>query len=537
MRARALFAAALFLSLPLAAAQVAVSSTQLRLFADTSAFWCLNSTSSGADLLYYDPIGSPGISTTRQVFNLDGTPVDLGGGDPVLVPVTASGGGLGANITMAKHYGSASGGIDYGTTWTIVADPHTGAGTGYAQIYSWVTNHKSTDAQVGYRLELDIQLIDASHDNAFLSTDDGLTSYDRNTIIQAITAPVPSDWWTYDAVPPTLKARGVTWGNSVGLPATQPDAIEFCHWDEVAGIAFYQPHPEPGRLFNTYTRQDTAVVLWYTNTGQALGNNYTVAPGQTLAWVTYYGIDPSPLGASPTPYMSYTPTPTLTPTPTISPTFTISPTWTVSPTISPTHSITPTFSISPTFTVSPTISPSFTVSPTFTATPTFSHSPTVTPTPTQTPTYSDSPTFTATPSFSHSPTVTPTWTPTSTPTITLSATISPTFSVSPTETATPLPDLILTPKSPNPNPSDGTGVWLPYLLSRDAQVNIRIYTVAGEPVRDLDPFHGIWGANEEFWDERNKAGARVASGIFIGHIVARAGGQYDDAWIKIAVTR
>jgi hypothetical protein len=61
--------------------------------------------------------------------------------------------------------------------------------------------------------------------------------------------------------------------------------------------------------------------------------------------------------------------------------------------------------------------------------------------------------------------------------------------------------------------------------------------VAGELVRSLDPFPGAWGANEQFWDERNNAGARVASGIFIGHIAAEAGGQSDDAWIKIAVAR
>lgn len=150
---------------------------------------------------------------------------------------------------------------------------------------------------------------------------------------------------------------------------------------------------------------------------------------------------------------------------------------------------------------------------------------TATPTPSITPTFSFSPTRSATPSVTPTFSVSPT------------GTISPTYTVSPTVTITPPPELLLTPKPPNPNPSDGNGVWLPYVLSRDAKVNIRIYTVAGETVRDLQPFAGQWGNNEEFWDERNDAGARVASGIFIGHIVARANDEQDDAWIKIAVAR
>jgi hypothetical protein len=521
----------------LGAAQVAVASSQLRLFADTSEFWCLAETAGGADLLYYNPVSFPGLNTTRQVFNLDGTPVDLQSAvlpSEIVQPVTASGSGLGASISMAKRFGN----LHYGSSWTIVADPHTGTGEGFVRIVALVTNNKLVPANVGYRLELDVQLIDINRDDAFLSSDNGLSVYDRNTLIQAITAPVPSDWWAYDAVPsPNLVARGVTWGNGFGLPASQPDAIEFCHWAAVAGTGFYEPHPEPGRLFSSYERQDTAVVLWYTNTGQALGNGYSVAPGQTLAWVTYYGLNQGTLGQTPTPYITFTNTPTRTPSPTISPTHTISPTFTVSPTISPTFTASPTFTVSPTFSVSPTISPTFTASPTLTATPSFSHSPTRTLSFTHSPTFTASPTPTATPSFSHSPTRTPSFTHSPTPSITLSLTASPTHTASPTVTITPQPDLLLTPKPPNPSPSKGKGVWLPYLLSRDAEVRIRIFTVAGETVRDLDPFAGRWGANEQFWDERNNAGARVASGIFIGHIVARADGKEADAWIKIAVAR
>lgn len=513
----ALFTAFMVCAVEASAVTVQVLSSQIRVYGDAAGVWASLETADGRDLLY-------DAGTSRQVFNLNGNVKGLASAAPadIIQYMTASGAGLGAKLACSAREGN----LTYGTEWTIVADPHLGTGQGYVQILAYVSNQGPLNAYVGYRLELDVQLIDRNHDNAFLSQDNGLTVFDRNVLFQAITGPIPSDWWAYDVYPiPSLAARGVTWGNSYGLPATQPDAIEFCEWEKVSGADTYVPHPEPGRLFSSYSRPDTAVVLWYTNTGQALGNNYVVAPGQTLAWVTYYGLNTQPLGATATPYHSYTPTPTR------SPTQTISPTWTVSPTISPTHSITPTFSISPTFSMSPTLTQTYTISPTFSATPSFSHSPTLSPTPTVSPTWTVSPTPSATPSFSPSPTPSPT------PTVTPTPSISPTHTHSPTFTQTPPPDLVLTPKPPNPNPSGDGGTWLPYVLSRDAEVRIRIYDVAGETVRDLEPFPGRMGANEQFWDQRNSAGARVASGVFIVHIVATAGGQFRDAWVKCAVVR
>ncbi|HTB22345.1 MAG TPA: choice-of-anchor L domain-containing protein [bacterium] len=158
-------------------------------------------------------------------------------------------------------------------------------------------------------------------------------------------------------------------------------------------------------------------------------------------------------------------------------------------------------------------------------------------------------------------TATPTANPTSTPSRTASRTLSPTRTYSPTRTVSPTPtatptsgptrtptpllspttpapsnSLSLTAAYPNPDPSQGP-VWLPYVLTCDADVEIRVYDVAGETVRDLEPFAGRAGQNEEYWDGRNKFGASVASGVYISHITARADGQTQDAWVKLAITR
>ncbi len=49
---------------------------------------------------------------------------------------------------------------------------------------------------------------------------------------------------------------------------------------------------------------------------------------------------------------------------------------------------------------------------------------------------------------------------------------------------------------------------------------IRVYTISGEVVRDLEPFEARAGNNHEFWDGKNSSGAQVASGTFIYRIEA-----------------
>jgi hypothetical protein len=144
----------------------------------------------------------------------------------------------------------------------------------------------------------------------------------------------------------------------------------------------------------------------------------------------------------------------------------------------------------------------------------------VSPTPTATP----SSTVTPTPSFSMTPTISPTFT------------ITPTFTVTPTVTLT-MPPLLLTPKHPNPNPARDA-VWLPYVLSTEAEVDIKVFNVAGEVVRAFDPSPKPRGAHEQRWDLCNNAGNPVATGVYLYRIRART--RFDeeaDVWMKCAVSR
>ena len=69
---------------------------------------------------------------------------------------------------------------------------------------------------------------------------------------------------------------------------------------------------------------------------------------------------------------------------------------------------------------------------------------------------------------------------------------------------------------PNPfNPE----TWIPYHLAEDADVNLRIYALSGELVRDIDVGHQIAAKYDTrskaiYWDGRNQFGEQVASGVY-----------------------
>ena len=80
----------------------------------------------------------------------------------------------------------------------------------------------------------------------------------------------------------------------------------------------------------------------------------------------------------------------------------------------------------------------------------------------------------------------------------------------------------LLPNYPNPfNPE----TWIPYQLSRDAEVTLTIYDANGFMVRRLDLGHQLVGYYSDrgkavHWDGRNNLGESVASGVYFYHLSA-----------------
>ncbi len=81
---------------------------------------------------------------------------------------------------------------------------------------------------------------------------------------------------------------------------------------------------------------------------------------------------------------------------------------------------------------------------------------------------------------------------------------------------TPPAQSVLLPNYPNPfNPE----TWIPYQLAHPAEVKVSIYAANGSLVRMLDLGHRAPGVYQNksraaYWDGRNAAGERVASGVY-----------------------
>ena len=76
------------------------------------------------------------------------------------------------------------------------------------------------------------------------------------------------------------------------------------------------------------------------------------------------------------------------------------------------------------------------------------------------------------------------------------------------------------PNYPNPfNPE----TWIPYQLSRDAEVALTIYDASGFMARRLDLGHRLAGyyadrGRAAYWDGRNNFVEGVASGVYFYHL-------------------
>ena len=83
-------------------------------------------------------------------------------------------------------------------------------------------------------------------------------------------------------------------------------------------------------------------------------------------------------------------------------------------------------------------------------------------------------------------------------------------------------ETLLLPNYPNPfNPE----TWIPYQLSRDAEVTLSIFDANGFMVRRLELGHQLVGYYRDrgkavYWDGRNDVGERVASGVYFYHLAA-----------------
>jgi len=188
------------------------------------------------------------------------------------------------------------------------------------------------------------------------------------------------------------------------------------------------------------------------------------------------------------------------------------------PTLTPTSTFTPTDTPTDTQTNTPTPTDTQTFTPTYTPTNTYTGTQLPTLTPTNTPTNTQTPTFTLTftPIFTstETPELTQTDTPvysfTSTPTYTFQLTEVPTLT--PTSTNTPEGDVYL-----NKNyikPDTGEKLKITYKLPESGEVNIQVYNLNGELIKNIIKKYQRKGINSTYWDGRNNAGKLVSRGVY-----------------------
>ena len=267
---------------------------------------------------------------------------------------------------------------------------------------------------------------------------------------------------------------------------------------------------------------------------------------------TFSIVNPSPtVTVTATATMSMTGTTTPTNTGTISPTVTGTATGTITATNTPTVTVTITKTSTPTQTATKTITltptPSLTVTITNTVTATNTQSVTQTNTKTNTPTgtstdtatdtntptpsdtFTDTPTYTYTETptetftFTHTPTHTGTFTPTDTYTATNTFTYTYTPTITPTFTNSPTPkiDTALDRNYADPLKGDTIKISVKAAAAGES-VEIKVYNLSGEKIKQFNFTTAAAGWNEGYWDCKNDAGKTVGQGLYFIRIT-RAG--------------
>ena len=482
-------------ALPLQAQTQSVSDNYIQIVADPSYGIMGLGTSStypplpNAALMYDYP--NPGY-TSHIVAMVNGVAYDYSTATTT-APLTAVGSGLGAYLEITK---SIVPGVLLTAHYEIANNPETGLYPDTALMKFTYTNTGATPVTLGLRLEIDTLV--NGNDGANISVNNGASTVPVDTLYTQNAGTLPSQWWDYDIPPPAipnLTGYGALYNNGYGPPATKPDAFEIGYWPNVQGTGQWST----GTLGASIA--DSAVVYWWTGTGDNSNGNIVLNPGQSISFTAYYGLNEIALLTTPTPTSTPTPTPPPctgnTCTPTNTPTNTA--TFTLSPTPSSTSTLTPTYtpSFSPTFTSSST--------PTFTATLTASLTPTASPTHTPTQTATASPTNTATPTATLTPCGWPgntcTWTPTFTP------------------TNTPYSADIFTVDKNILRTGDSVSIFVNY-TNYPGQYDLRIYNSAGEHIKTLDSQQLSAPVSQWYsWDGKNKYGDPCASGVYILYLI------------------
>lgn len=89
-----------------------------------------------------------------------------------------------------------------------------------------------------------------------------------------------------------------------------------------------------------------------------------------------------------------------------------------------------------------------------------------------------------------------------------------------------------------PNPlKTHKGLWITFVLSQSAKVNIKIYTIAGRLVKVISEIPCHPGYNQWFWDGRDEYGDELSNGVYFVHILAEGSSGTDKKIEKFIIAR
>jgi hypothetical protein len=88
-----------------------------------------------------------------------------------------------------------------------------------------------------------------------------------------------------------------------------------------------------------------------------------------------------------------------------------------------------------------------------------------------------------------------------------------------------------------PNPFHRNTNFTYFLTQPADNVTIKVYTVAGRLILEMDGCPGSAGFNQLAWDGRDGDGDRLANGVYFYKIIARAAGKQTEALEKLVVMR